>query len=417
MKKNRALKVITKIAVALILSLGLLSCATYQGKIGESRQLLKDGQYDKALDKLKELAEKDGDDQLVYMMDYATALQIAGQYKESADAFNKADKLVDLKDYYSVTKIGAAALGGEEMVQYKGESYEKFLINTMNAMNYVMLGQLDDAMVEARKINEKISKMRMDGREPYEFSPFARYLAAILWEAQNHFDDAYIEYEAAYKLDGRNPFLPADLIRSAKMARRDETYKKWKSEFPQVHEDPKWYDRGLGELIVIYQQGWGPEKQPRPGQYRFPILRPVFSETQKADISLNGKDEGHTKSIYNIEQVSIQTLDKDYGALVARRLGGVATKAVVADQIRQKNEVLGTLAWIGMNLADRADLRQWSTLPQTIQMARLRLPPGKYTLKIQGLNSVGMPTQDVLSDKIIQIKAGQKTFVNWRSLH
>lgn len=413
MKNFRVLKII----FALVLSLGLLSCATYQGKISESRQLLKEGKFDKALERLQALAEKDGDDQLVYMMDYATALQMAGQYQESANAFNKADKLVDLKDYHSITKIGAAALAGEEMVQYKGESYEKFLINTMNAINYVMLGQLDDAMVEARRINEKISKMHMDGREPYELSPFARYLAAVLWEAQNHFDDAYIEYEGAYKLDSSNPFLPSDLIRSAKMARRDDAYQKWKKQFPQIHEEPSWYNRGLGELVVVYQQGWGPQKAPRPGQYRFPMLKPVFNETQKADISLNGKDEGQTKSIYNVQQVEIQTLDKDYGALVARRLGGVAAKAVVADQIRQKNEVLGALAWVGMNLADRADLRQWSTLPQTIQMARLRLPPGKYELKIQGLNSSGKATQDVLSSKTIQIRAGEKTFINWRSLH
>jgi tetratricopeptide (TPR) repeat protein len=408
---------VLKTIIALFLSLSLISCATYQGKISESRQLLKEGRYEPALEKLKDLAEKDGDDQLVYMMDYATALQMAGHYKESAEAFNKADRLVDLKDYHSLTKIGAATLAGEEMVQYKGESYEKFLINTLNAINYVMLGQLDDAIVEARRINEKISKMRMDGREPYELSPFARYLSAVLWEAQHRYDDAYIDYDGSYKLDHSNPLLPADLIRSAKMARREDAYKSWKKTFPHVQESPRWYDSGLGELVVIYQQGWGPQKQPRPGQYRFPMLRPVFNETQRADILLNGKDQGQTKLVYNVEQVAIETLDKDFGALVARRLGGVAAKAVVADQIRQKNELLGALAWVGMNLADRADLRQWSTLPQTIQMAKLRLPPGEYELKIQGLNADGKNTEDVLPSQKIQIRAGRKTFVNWRSLH
>lgn len=408
---------IIRVAGSFVLLMGLISCATYQGKIGESRQQLKDGKYDKALDKLKELAEKDGDDQLVYMMDYATALQIAGKYQESAKAFIKADKLVDLKDYHSVTNIVGATLGGEEAIQYKGESYEKFLINTMNAINYLMLGQLDDAMVEARRINDKISKMRMDGREPYELSPFARYLAAILWEAQNHYDDAYIEYEGAYKLDGTNPFLPADLIRSAKMARRNDSYQKWKQEFPQVKEDPSWYDKSKGELVVIYQEGWGPQKQPRPGQYRFPMLKPVFSETQRADVLLNGKDEGHTKTVYNIEKVAITTLDKDFGALVARRVGGIAAKAVVADQVGQKNQTLGALAWIAMNVADRADLRQWSTLPQNIQLARIRLAPGDYHLTIQGLDASGRPSKDALSDQVIHIRAGQKTFVNWRSLH
>jgi len=413
MKIHNLKKIFIPLGLVLTLVLGT-SCATYQGQVAGPRNLLKSGQYTEALAKFKELADKDDRDQLVHMMDYAMALQIAGQYQESARAFLRADKLVDLNDYHSVTNVVGATLGGEEMVQYKGESYEKFLINTMNALNYVMLGEYDDAMVEARRINDKLSKMKMDGREPYELSPFARYLAAMLWEAQRKYDDAYIEYEGAYKLDGANPLLPADLIRSSKLARRSEAHQKWESEFSQVTENPAWYDKNKGELIVIYQQGWGPEKQAR-SQYRFPELHHVASQTQKASVIVNDKSEP-TKTVYNIEGIAVTTLEKDFGALVARRVGGIAAKAVVADQISQKNKLLGSIAWVAMNVADRADLRQWSTLPETIQIARIQLPPGKYKLTIQGLDYGGSPTSEALTDKEVVIKAGQKAFVNWRSL-
>jgi len=391
------------------------SCATYQGQVSGPRNLLKSGQVTEALVKFKELADKDDRDQLVHMMDYAMALQIAGQYRESSQAFIKADKLVDLNDYHSATNVVSATLGGEEMVQYKGESYEKFLINTMNAINFLMMGQYDEALVEARRINDKISKMKMDGREPYEQSPFARYLAGILWETQKKYDDAYIEYEASYKLDAFNPLLPADLLRSSKLARRPESHQKWKAEFPQTPDNPAWHDKNKGELVIIYQQGWGPEKQTRHN-YRFPELHHVFSQTQQARLSIDGKT-AMTANIYNVERVAIQTLEKDFGALVARRIGGVAAKAVVADQVRQKNELLGSLAWIAMNVADRADLRHWSTLPQTIQMIRLPLPAGKYKISLQGLDVSGGETADALQEQEISIRGGQKTFVNWRSLH
>ncbi len=403
-----------KIFILLSFFLGT-GCATYQGQVAGPRNLLKNGQVTEALEQFKTLAEKDDRDQLVHMMDYAMALQIAGQYQESSRAFIKADKLVDLNDYHSATNIVGATLGGEEMVQYKGESYEKFLINTMNAINYLMMGQYDDALVEARRINDKISKMKMDGREPYELSPFARYLAAILWEAQKKYDDAYIEYEGSYKLDATNPLLPADLIRSSKLARRSEAHQKWKSEFPQTPDNPAWYDKNKGELIIIYQQGWGPEKQARQ-QYRFPELHHVYSQTQQARLSVDGKS-ATTLTVYNVEQVAIQTLEKDFGALVARRIGGVAAKAVVADQVRQKNQLLGSLAWIAMNVADRADLRHWSTLPQTIQMIRMPLPAGTYKIDLQGLDISGGTTADSLNGHQVTIRAGQKTFVNWRSLH
>lgn len=404
-----------KIFILLFVFLMGTSCATYQGQVSGPRNLLKSGQVSEALEKFKELAEKQDRDQLVHVMDYAMALQIAGQYRESSQAFIRADKLVDLNDYHSATNVVGATLGGEEMIQYKGESYEKFLINTMNAINFLMMGQYDDALVEARRINEKLSKMKMDGREPYELSPFARYLAGILWEAQKKYDDAYIEYEGSYKLDGGNPLLAGDLIRSAKLARRPEAYQKWKAEFRSTADNPAWYDKNKGELIIIYQQGWGPEKQARQ-QYRFPELHHVYSQTQQARLTIDGKPTAITERVYNVEQVAIQTLEKDFGALVARRVGGIAAKAVVADQVRQKNELLGGLAWIAMNVADRADLRHWSTLPQTIQMIRLPLPSGKYRISLQGLDVSGSATADELTEQDAVIRAGQKTFVNWRSL-
>jgi uncharacterized protein len=401
-----------KTFILLVLLTGT-SCATYQSQTSGPRNLLKNGQMTEALEQFKILAEKDDRDQLVHLMDYAMALQIAGNYRESAQVFIKADKLVDLNDYHSASNVVGAALGGEEMIQYKGESYEKFLINTMNAINFLMMGQYDDALVEARRINDKISKMKMDGREPYELSPFARYLAGVLWEAQKKYDDAYIEYEGAYKLDGGNPLLPGDLIRSSKLARRMDTYKKWKSDYPTTNDNPAWYDKNKGELIVIFQSGWGPEKRARQ-QYRFPELYHVFSQTQQAKVIVEGKAET-TQTVYNVEGVAIGTLEKDFGALVARRVGGIAAKAVVADQVRQKNELLGSIAWVAMNIADRADLRHWSTLPQTIQMVRWPLSPGKYHLKIQGQDYSGIPTNEVYEGEFT-VKAGQKTFVNWRSL-
>ncbi len=398
-----------------LLPLLSISCATYQSQVAKSRELLKSGQTAAALEDFKKLADKDDRDQLVHLMDYATVLQIAGKYKESSEAFLKADKLVDLNDYHSATNVASATLGGEEMIQYKGESHEKFLINTLNAINYVMLGQYDDALVEARRINEKLSKMKMEGRDPYEKSPFARYLAGVLWEAEKKYDDAYIEYEGSFDLDKSNSLLPQDLIRTSKLSRRLEDYKKLKTDFPRIIENSSWYDRDQGELIVIYQQGWGPQKQARQ-QYRFPELYPVFSETKVAQVKIAGRSE-KTDLVYNVEKVSIKTLEKDFGSLVARRVGGVAAKAVVADQLRQKNELLGTLSWIAMNLADRADLRQWSTLPQSIQMTRMFLKPGKYKVSIQGLSESGTPTQDSLPEQEIVVKAGQKAFLNWRSLH
>lgn len=392
----------------------LVACASYQSKVFESRNLLKTGRVSEATEKLKILAEKESDDQLVHLLDYGTALQISGNYKESNEALLKADKLIDLNDYHSVSNIAAATLGSESMIQYKGESYEKFLVNAFISINFLMLNQTESALVEVRRINEKLTKMKMDGRKPYELNPFAKYLSALIWESDQKFDDAYIAFEQAYNLDPMNPFIASDLIRAAKNAKRTEAYRKHKSEFNDIKEADSWYDKSLGELVVIFQQGWGPEKHVTPGQYRLPSLYPVMSRTQSLQVAV-GNQTVHSKTIYNIEQVAIQTLKDDYSALVARRTGGIAAKAVFADQIRQKNELLGQVAWIAMNISDQADLRQWSTLPETIQLIRLPLAAGKHKVKIQELDAQGNPVTDFF-EVDVNINARRKTFYNYRAL-
>lgn len=407
----------------------LVSCATHQTKLAEPRQLLKEGRYTEALALLKPLADKKSDNQLVYLMEYGTALQMAGQYKESNEVLLKADRLADQVDYHSVSNVTLAALGGEEMIQYKGESYEKLLINALIALNFTMMGRPDDALVEARRINEKINKIRLEGREDYEQNPFAHYLSGHLWESDRKFDDAYISFEKAYKLDGTNPYLPMDLIRASKRARRDDTHAKWKKEFPQVKEDPDWYDRNKGEIVVFIQQGWGPRKDFSPHNRRIPKLYPVHSVTQgvRADLfegpapaagdrAAKKVESSASRIVYDVENVAIRTLDADYGWMVARKVGAFVAKEVVADQIRQKNELLGVLAWVGMHASDRADLRQWSTLPQTIQMIRIFVPPGTYHMTLQGVDGGGSPTGDRKENIPLTIRAGQKVFTHWRTL-
>lgn len=401
--------------VGLFFSLVLVGCATYQGKVHEARTALVQHDYEKALAELKPLADKANDDQLVYLLDYGVALQLAGQIEESNRIFMKADRLAEQVDYQSISRIAGSLALNEEMVQYKGDTFEKIFINAYLAMNFLEQGKLDSALVEARRINEKYLKYRADEKKSFELNSFSKYLSALIWEANGNYDDAYIAYHDAYKIDPTITTIKEDLIRSAKLARRMDTYKDWKKKFPEVNEDPSWYDKSKGELIVIYQQGWGPRKSMSTNEYRFPMLVSVPSTTQKAKLTLKSKSY-LSREIYDVQSAAIQTLQDDQGILMAKRLAGVATKAVLADQLRQKDEALGGLAWIVLNLADRADVRQWSTLPQTIQTIRIPLEPGKYDFTIEGLDHAGTATGEASASTEVEIKAGRKKFVVWRSL-
>lgn len=169
---------------------------------------------------------------------------------------------------------------------------------------------------------------------------------------------------------------------------------------------------------MIYQQGWGPRKFPHPDFTSIPKLYPTANFTKKAKLVVSdGKTEWNegSQQILSVQDVAIKTLDDQYAALIAKRVAGLATKAVVADQIRQKNKVLGDLAWIGMVVADRADLRQWSLLPESFQVAKIYLPVGEYKIKVVGLTGENAPTGEEMDFGTVKVLPRKKTFLAWRS--
>lgn len=402
----------------------LIGCATYQSKVAPGRDALKEGRFQEAIQFFEPLAARPGDDQLVYLLDLATAQQIAGLYKESVQTFLLADKLTEQADYHSVSNLALATVGSEEMVQYKGESFERTMINVMMAMSFLAQGDRENAMVQARRVNEKISKMRMEGgRSDIELNPFALYLAALLWEADGSFDNAYISLEQAYEVEPKNRYFQQELIRLSKKARRMDKHKGWREKFPDLVEAASVQeDRTYGELVLLVQQGWGPVKYPSPADRRIPQLQPVGSRSSVAEIRVSGSADGppllisRSQPVFDLTELATKTLTADYNWLVARRLGAFAAKEVLADQIRQKNRDLGNLAWLVMHLSERADLRQWSTLPNSFHLLRLRLKPGKYFISAQGLDSSGVATGDQMQTKEVQIRAGRMTLDSWRML-
>lgn len=368
----------------------LASCATYQSKVAPARDELRAGQCAPALQKLDELVQKADGDQLVYLMEYGTALQICKEYERSNKIFIQADKLSDQLDYHSASRVAGAALLNEEMIQYKGDTFEKLFINASAALNFLQLGLQDDALVEVRRINDKFKKLTAeDNTRKFELNSFTQYLSGLIWEMDQKYDDACISYKTAYKLDSTYRGVALDMLRGCWLARRHQEFDQLVKEVvPSEEELKNIKQKSNNELIFIYMQGWGPQKAPRPGHATFPHLVPVSSITQTLQVEFNDA-KVISQPVYSVEKAAIQTLDADFSSLMARRAGAFVAKAVVADQIRQKDKVLGDIAWLVMHASEKADLRQWSMLPKTIQVIRF-IPNGKTgTVKLTGLDYGG----------------------------
>ena len=218
-------------------------------------------------------SKKKGIDQLVYLLDYGTALQLTGHYKQSNKAFLQADQLAEAKDYISISKQATSLLLSQEMVPYKGDDFEKVMINAMLAINFLSFNDMEGALVETRRLNEKLDYYRIEGKKPYEQSELAFYLSAMIWEADRKWDDAYIDFLKAYKINPEIGYIKEDLVRASFNARRMEDHNKWKKKF-RLEYNPIWKHKDYGELVLIYQQGWGPRKFPPERSKAFPDFIP-----------------------------------------------------------------------------------------------------------------------------------------------
>ena len=414
--KSRLLNLRSLFFALIILVAG---CATYQDHVGQARQQLASGEIEKALDSLRTKANQKSDDQLVYVLDYATALQYAGQISESNKYFFLADQLSEEKDYNSLTRVTGSMLFNEEMVQYKGDSFEKTFIHVFLALNFLKERNFDSAMVEVRRMNEKFNKYRLDEKKSFEQNPFSRYLAGLIYESTGQMDDAFIAYNETYKLAPEWHRLPEDLLRTATLSNRQDEMKRLKNKFPEIEiKVDRNKRRTHGFLRVVYLQGWGPRKKPDPYEPLVPTLVPVSNHTQSAQLYVDGNPVKKTEIAYDTSDAAIKTLAADRPALIARRIAARVAREAVARELAKNDDTAaaGLVSFIVMQASERADLRQWSFLPATIQIAEVQLPVGEHEIYLQGLDSAGAPTIEKSESQKVVIRPGQSEFLVWRSL-
>jgi uncharacterized protein len=394
----------------------IAGCATYQSQVSSARDSMAAGRHDEAIESLKKQYESANGDQLAYLLEYATALHQAGKYEESNKAFALAEKASEQNDYTSVSRETGAMIVQEGIVQYKAEIFEFLLITIYRALNYLMLGDYDNAHVMARKLNEKLNKLstEMDSDTKKRQASFAAYLAAMLWEAQGDWDNAFVLYSKAHDLAPEVDVIKRDALIAAKRSGRETDYLKYKKKYPELEQSLDIKNiKNKGEFVFIFQQGWIARKHMRPENRTFPMMVPVAKSISSADVIVDGK-KVHSETVYDLDKISIQTMEAIFSKLVARALARQASRIAVRQSAFNNNDKaalqVAALATYIFEAMDTADLRQWSTLPASFQVARLYLSPGKHQIKIVGFNN-----QALIWQGEVTIQAGRKTFITQRA--
>ena len=210
--------------------------------------------------------------EVLYLMDMGMIEHVASLYNESNQSLSKAEALTE--DLYTVrihTEV-EAFLTSDNVLPYEGEDFEKVLLNVFMALNYVRLGLWDDALVEARKVDQKLTVLndRNQGRTTYSKDALARYLSGILYEATGDRSNAFVAYRLAFdafeqyrKAYGASTpdLLRQDLLRLSEALGLTQEHEEYKQAFPGITWQPEASTQDMGEIVFITYAGHAPIKR------------------------------------------------------------------------------------------------------------------------------------------------------------
>jgi tetratricopeptide (TPR) repeat protein len=423
----------TRFGVVLFVCSLALGCASHSDKTKEIRSALDAGNPRQALTLLneqldtkseKELPENTGGDNSLFLLDRAMVLQQLQIYKWSSRDLEVSDKQIDMLDFSRNTAhdIGKYIFS-DDVGPYKAPPYEKLMINTMNMVNYLAVGDLQGARVEARRL-AVMQKYLKDHDPDNALTAPGSYLAGFTFEKSGQYDEAlryydealqYGEYrslaEPVKRLMGRAGYASPRLRKIAGLAEGEQAPRAGSNDTAEAEQ---------GELLVIVSYGRVPAKIARrlpiglaltwasgalePGAsaqanalgaqglvtwVNYPELGEAHGAYDQPSFQLDGKPLG-LEGIVAVDQEAKKAWDKAKGAIIAsaitrmiaRVAAGKGVEAAAGKDHPLAGLLLGLATQATLTATDTPDTRSWATLPARMAFARVMLPAGPRTVQL-----------------------------------
>lgn len=426
------------------LMLFLFSCATYNTRIGNYYNQVMNGNYQQAeaaLDKNKLLRARRN--QLLYLLEKGKLAHLLKQWDSSNHYFNLADNFMeDVRT--TAGDIALGTLLNPMMQTYKGEDFEKFMIHYYKALNYLYLKQPNEAMVEARRISLRsyAQQDKTKNENKYSDDAFSLMMQGIIYEQSNDINNAFISYRNATDIYLRNngqyygitmpEQLKYDLLRTADvMGFRDEVERY--ERLLNVQHRATAPSEG-GELVLFWENGLAPVKVQQDfffvltkdglgnfafvdptGSFNIPFdfagtnarkedlkvedlrsLRVAFPRYQEvppyfrnAKVVLNNRDYTFEPA-ENINAIAFATLKERFlkemslalSRMAVKKLAEVAARPKKDAKDKEAQEALAFAIQVFNFASEKADTRNWQSLPHTISYMRLPLHRGVNVMQV-----------------------------------
>ncbi|MDH4225057.1 MAG: hypothetical protein OEW12_05380 [Deltaproteobacteria bacterium] len=404
------------------------------------------GEYEEGLKLIEETKKTyGGNNEVIYHLDRGMYAHLAGKYAESNQAFEQAERLMDELYTESITKHIGAFATNDSNLPYPGEDFEQVTVNIYRAINYASLGQMDEALVEARKVDNKLNVINQQysakDKNAYSEDAFARMLMATFYQAggsQDDLNDAFIsnrkavaiyqkQYAPLYHV-GPPGFLKNNYLATAGFMGGEELQQA-KQLFPGNNSYNLSDLRNHGLVVFVHSAGKGPVKEEEsfraqmPDGNFFAVAFPRYVRRSSlitgARVVVDGNPAIALDPAAPIGDIAIQNLKNRIGRIRVKAIARATAKYIAnrAIQSAARSDEEKALAFIVGNVAtlatESADLRAWETLPDQILIGGVLLPPGKKHIVVEFTSG----KQDVVTTRDlgdIEITPGKTRFI---SLH
>lgn len=450
-----------------------LGCAAgYSGAMRKPLKRLEKGDYQGALAKLEK--PEGSTNKLLYRLEKGLILHYLGRYAESNAEFDRAERLVERHYTRSASREIAALVSNDAVRAYSGEEHERVFIHYYRALNYVRLGDMEGALVECRKANNRLADYAQEAeyKLSYKNDAFIQYMTGLLFASQNELNDAYISFRDAEK--GYRAYTEAFGIPMPRVLALDLAYTAQRLGYRDEVEDymqrygihpEELRPRKNAQVIVFVETGFvGRKKQ---SEINVPILKdddegkvwllseqladrhyhrrryhnidywlrvalPYYQSvpSQTSRIHLKGGGAGAAAApLEDLDAIAGRNFKDKERAILLRTLARAVAKYWLTQKAEDQldkatgddggawNAVFGilggALSLVGA-ATEAADTRSWLSLPGHIQMARLDLPAGTHDLDLEFFNAAGQVVERHRFPQV-QVAKGQTVFLNHRS--
>ena len=211
------------------------------------------------------LLESGPKDALIHQLNAGLFLHRLGRFAASNVALQEAERLAEERYTKSITQNIAAFIVSDNVLDYYPSALEWSMIYYYGMMNYLRLGNVEEALVEARKANALLRRYANDNPGRSFTNPAAvQYIAGMLQWAAGEDNDAmvslrqslgaYEEYEERFGVAPPQPVLE-DVIRVASDLGFDDVADRTRAAYFEGVEFAE-ESRGTGELLVLIENGF-----------------------------------------------------------------------------------------------------------------------------------------------------------------